>query len=153
MGDAPRYLALRVIGSGELDHLLCVPLRLPEGATSIRELRRTVVIDQAEPTLDNVIVQGRLRVEWTYPVGHALWSTSAEESFALRIGVSGASPDCQCRVLDANVTGSSTTERRDCSVVRVSVQVLRLEEVQVTLQQPKRPAARSVITRFESRGR
>lgn len=150
MGDAPRYLVHRIIGSGETEHLLCT--HRPEQVKTIRETRRTVLVDAAEPTLDNVIVQGRLRVEWVYTVQHALWSTAAEESFALRIALPGSTSECECRVLSASVIGSSATGMQDCTIVRVAVQVLRQEELQVEPSPPQRPPVpRSVITRFHSK--
>ncbi|HYG57953.1 MAG TPA: DUF3794 domain-containing protein [Symbiobacteriaceae bacterium] len=172
MGDILRFDLLRVVGTARVEHLLCTRIALPRPAPFIREVRKDVFVDQVDATLNNVIVTGRLRLDWLYPLADdrgRLFSTTTETPFCLALPVAGAAPGDEARVTEADVTGGATTtlltdeqgnilELQEASVVALEVQVLRPEEVSspppVPPPAPRPPAKRqkpsAVLSRFLS---
>lgn len=154
-----KYTLIRIVGRGAGEILLSTELPLAPPAAHLLEARKTVLIDRLDLTPGNVLVQGRLRVQWVYqacvagevppPRGaviglavgpvHAL---SADIGFQICIAVEGARPGMGCRAVDAFVTADASVTPRpglvvDRSLVRVSVQV--------TEQEVWRGARRSVV--------
>jgi hypothetical protein len=110
------YELRRIVASGQAEQLVCATVHLPRPAIAILEARKTVLIDRADTTLEAVLLQGRLRVAYFYPVqeppgqpGPAsgpVWSTTTDLGFTLAVTAPGARPEMESEVADAFVTAS-----------------------------------------------
>lgn len=173
MNDRPGYWLRRLAGEGCAEHLLSLCLDLPGAALEIKEVRKTVLIDRADVTLENVILQGRLRSSFDFvaaTAGAVGWgpvlSLTAEAGFAVRVGIPGAKPAMEARVTDAFVSDSHTRPARvdqagrilalrDQSIIRLAVQLLCAAEEVSPAAMPAllSPPPAVVVTRFSSRPR
>lgn len=131
----------RVIGESASESLLCAHVTLPEPARSVKEIRKTVLVDSVHVTLGNVILEGRLRADFIFPTKDSgrMLDLDQETVFTSLIPVLGAKPDMEAVVTEAFVTGSVTTIARqspqgailalvDRSLIRAAVRVVTSEE-------------------------
>jgi hypothetical protein len=116
----------RVIASGSAQELICQTLHLPAPAEEIKEIRKTVIIDNCMVVFDKVIIDGRLRKDILFKAAHTgfpipgpvqgctgvtstvvgtLKDLDVEIAFNLLIPVPGARPEDRCVVLQAFVEG------------------------------------------------
>ncbi|HYF79722.1 MAG TPA: hypothetical protein VD973_21650 [Symbiobacteriaceae bacterium] len=51
----------QVIGSGSVQMLICQPITFPCPAEEVKEIRKTVIVDNCMVVFDKVIIDGRLR--------------------------------------------------------------------------------------------
>ncbi|HWI61762.1 MAG TPA: DUF3794 domain-containing protein [Symbiobacteriaceae bacterium] len=116
----------RVIGSGSVQELICQTIQLPTAAEEIKEIRKTVIIDNCRVIFDKVIIDGRLRKDIMFKAANAgfpqpgsvqgcggilttvpgtIQDIDVDIAFNALIPVKGACPDDQCVVLEAFVEG------------------------------------------------
>lgn len=116
----------QVIGAGNAQELICTNLTLPGGAVEIKEIQKTVIIDNCTVVIGKVIIDGRLRKDIAYKQGTtgfpqpgsvqgcagvtgtingALVAQDVDIAFTAMIPVAGAEPGDQCIVLEAFVEG------------------------------------------------
>lgn len=115
----------QVVGSGSVQQLNCQFIHLGKPAEEIKEIRKTVIIDNCMPVFDKVIIDGRLRKDIMFkeayqgfPIPGSVRSCSGTQtimgniadvdidiSFNALISVPGARPDDRCVVLQAFVEG------------------------------------------------
>lgn len=116
----------RVVGSGSVQELVCQIIDLGAPAEEIKEIRKTVIVDNCQAVYDKVIIDGRLRkdimfksVDAGFPlpgnvqgcVGVTSSNTGpildvdVEIAFNALIPVPGARPGDKCVVLQAFVEG------------------------------------------------
>lgn len=121
-----RFEVFRVVGSGDVQELICQTLELPEPAEEIKEIRKTVIIDNCKVIFDKVIIDGRLRKDIMFKAANAgfplpgnvrgcggvvgsvsgpILDLDVDIAFNALIPVPGAHPDDQCVVLEAYVEG------------------------------------------------
>lgn len=121
-----RYEVFRVVGSGDVQELICQTLEFPEPAEEIKEIRKTVIIDNCKVIYDKVIIDGRLRKDIMFKAANAgfplpgnvggcggivgsvsgpILDLDVDIAFNALIPVPGAHPDDQCVVLEAYVEG------------------------------------------------
>ena len=115
-----------VVGSGNVQELICQTITLPSPAEEIKEIRKTVIIDNCRVIFNKVIIDGRLRKDIMFKAANAGFpqpgtvqgcggtlttvSGSIEDidvdiAFTALIPVKGACPDDHCIVLQAFVEG------------------------------------------------
>lgn len=132
MSNRSPYSLRRVVGAGVGETLICLEAALPGPAVEILEIARTVLVDQAQVTLENVLLRGRLRVRYLYmalgsgtppaSLGTALpceggvtscegpvRALLAEAAFSLRIAVARAELAMECRLEEAYVVGAAVS--------------------------------------------
>ncbi|HLO04789.1 MAG TPA: hypothetical protein VK191_16910 [Symbiobacteriaceae bacterium] len=116
----------QVIGAGTAQELLCNNLTLPGGAVEIKEIQKTVIIDNCTVVIGKVIIDGRLRKDIAFKQGTtgfpqpgsvqgcggvvgtitgALVAQDVDIAFTAMIPVAGAEPGDTCIVLEAFVEG------------------------------------------------
>jgi hypothetical protein len=116
----------RVVGSGNVQELICQTITLPTAAEEIKEIRKTVIIDNCRVIFDKVIIDGRLRKDIMFKAANAgfpqpgtvqgcggivttisggIQDVDVDIAFNALIPVPGACPDDQCVVLQAFVEG------------------------------------------------
>lgn len=116
----------RVVGSGNVQSLICATIDLPSPAEEIKEIRKTVIIDNCRVVFDKVIIDGRLRKDIMFKAANAgfpqpgavqgcggvlttiagaIQDVDVDIAFTALVPVPGACPDDQCVVLEAFVEG------------------------------------------------
>lgn len=116
----------QVIGSGSAQELICQFIALPAAAEEIKEIRKTVIIDNCMPVFNKVIIDGRLRkdimfkaaaagfplpgnvqacVGTTTTITGTLADIDVDIAFNMVVPVPGAQPGDRCVVLQAFVEG------------------------------------------------
>lgn len=113
----------QVVGSGSVQQLNCQFIQLGRPAEEIKEIRKTVIIDNCMPVFDKVIIDGRLRKDIMFkeansgfPIPGSVRACSGTQtimgnivdldidiSFNALIPVPGARPGDKCVVLQAFV--------------------------------------------------
>lgn len=120
------YELFRVVGSGSVQELLCQTIDLPTAAEEIKEIRKTVIIDNCMVVFDKVIIDGRLRKDIMFKaadsgfpqpgqvtgcggilttVAGTIQDIDVDIAFTALIPVKGACPEDHCVVLEAFVEG------------------------------------------------
>jgi hypothetical protein len=148
-----------VVGTGCAEQLLCETVCLPEPASSVKEITKTVLVDATHATLGNVIVEGRLRAQFLFPamVSRVLKGLDQETAFTALLPVPGAAPDMIVTVEDAFTAASVTTVSRsdqrgailaliDRSLLHLAVRVSTPVEVAVARGQAPGAAAAARTT-------
>jgi len=123
-GDDHRYQVRRVVGQGWAEELVQARVELPRPAAEILELRKNVFIDSADATLENVILQGRVRSRLIFavadpgaaplsgaiwpPLSGPVWATLLDTGFTSRVAVAGARPAMSVTVTDAFVASDTS---------------------------------------------
>lgn len=121
-----KFELFRVVGSGSVQELICQTIELPQAAEEIKDIRKTVIIDNCRVIFDKVIIDGRLRKDIMFKaanaglpqpgtvqgcggvvasVSGAILDLDVDIAFTALIPVPGACPDDHCVVLDAFVEG------------------------------------------------
>lgn len=116
----------QVIGSGNAQELICQPITFPAPVEEIKEIRKTVLIDNCMVVYDKVIIDGRLRKDIMFKQAAAgfplagnvaactgiiatisgpILDTDVDIAFNALIPVPGARPGDKCVVLQAFVEG------------------------------------------------
>ncbi len=116
----------QIVGAGNVQQLVCQTLDLPKPAEEIKELRKTVIIDNCTVVFDKVIIDGRLRKDIMFKeadkgfprpgtvkgcggvVGSVcgpIMDLDVDIAFNALIPVPGAEPGDRCVVLQAFVEG------------------------------------------------
>jgi hypothetical protein len=116
----------QVIGSGNVQELICQTIPLPAPAEEIKEIRKTVIIDNCMVVFDKVIIDGRLRKDIMFKQANAgfplagnvqgcvgtittltgpIFDIDVDIAFNALIPVTGARPGDECVVLQAFVEG------------------------------------------------
>jgi hypothetical protein len=126
MGEQHRYEVHAIAGTGCIERLVATALPLPEPAAEIVELRKTVLVDQAEVVLEAVLLQGRIHILVLFMKGgvtSALRDASgeigmvscgpllvlkAEVRFLVQVRVPGARPGLTCRVKEAFISADGS---------------------------------------------
>ena len=172
MDERPRYSLRQLAAAGQAETLLATEIHLPEPAATLREARRTVLIDSTGVTPGHVILQGRLRLDYIYTVSQngstsgPVHSHTLDTAFAIAIPAEGAAPEMEATLADAYVTAGEITglaqDRRgaihgfrDLSLVRLSVRLWQETEVAAPSPTGRQapPPARVCMSRFTSRGK
>lgn len=177
MSESPRYSLTRIVGTGRDEFLLCTDLFLPRPAAVVLEGRKTVLIDRTDITPGSVLLQGRLRVVWTFQVAESsspstgsavavaagpLWALTADIPFHSLMTVPATRTGMDCRVTEAHVTADASEAPGpdrivDRSVVALAIEVTDKEERQERKAPPSvvqapapapAPGPGSVIGRF-----
>lgn len=125
------YSMQQVVATASINTLVAARIAFPNPAEEILTIQKTVLIDRADVTLGNALLQGRLRACYTLagPTGgttrapsppgasqvwqaplHALW---AETGFLLAIAIAEAGPDMAVAVTEAHVTDQVATPQWD----------------------------------------
>ncbi|HWI51955.1 MAG TPA: DUF3794 domain-containing protein [Symbiobacteriaceae bacterium] len=115
-----------VVGAGSVEELICQTITLPTAAEEIKEIRKTVIIDNCRVIFDKVIIDGRLRKDIMFKAANAgfpqpgtvqgcggtlttisgnIQDVDVDIAFNALIPVKGACPDDECVVLQAFVEG------------------------------------------------
>ncbi|HLO04790.1 MAG TPA: DUF3794 domain-containing protein [Symbiobacteriaceae bacterium] len=121
-----RFEVDRVIGSGSVEELICQTVAFTNTVEEIKEIRKTVIIDNCRVVFDKVIIDGRLRKDIMYknastgfPIPGTVQGCSGllgtipgpildldvEIAFTALIPVRGAKPGDRCVVIHAFVEG------------------------------------------------
>lgn len=116
----------RIVGSGSAQELICQTIALPAPAEEIKDIRKTVIIDNCLVVFDKVIIDGRLRKDIMFKQANAgfpqpgnvqgcvgtlhtisgpLQDIDVDFAFNALIPVPGARPSDRCVVLQAFVEG------------------------------------------------
>lgn len=116
----------RVVGSGSAQELICQTIDLPTAAEEIKEIRKTVIIDNCRVIYDKVIIDGRLRKDIMFKAANAgfpqpgsvqgcggivttvsgtIEDIDVDIAFTALIPVPKACPDDHCVVIQAFVEG------------------------------------------------
>jgi len=116
----------QVIGSGSVQQLICQFIKLPHQAEEIKDIRKTVIVDNCLVSFDKVIIDGRLRkdimfkhakkgfpipgtvqacVGVTATVSGPILDVDVDIAFNALVPVPGALPGDKCVVLQAFVEG------------------------------------------------
>lgn len=122
----PTFEVAQVMGSGSVQELICQVITLPSPAEEIKQIRKTVIIDNCFVTFDKVIVDGRLRKDILFKTAATgfpqpgtatactgivativgtLADVDVDIAFNALIPVPGARPGDTCVVLQAFVEG------------------------------------------------
>lgn len=120
------YEVERVVGSGSVQELICQPITFPKPAEEVKEIRKTVIIDNCLVVYDKVIVDGRLRKDIMFKqacggfpipgnvaacsgvvatVSGPIYDVDVDIAFNALIPVPGAKPGDKCVFLQAFVEG------------------------------------------------
>ncbi|HYF94362.1 MAG TPA: DUF3794 domain-containing protein [Symbiobacteriaceae bacterium] len=120
------FEVFEVVGSGNVEELICQTITLPTSAEEIKEIRKTVIIDNCRVIFNKVIIDGRLRKDIMFKaanagfpqpgtvqgcggslttVSGAIQDIDVDFAFTALIPVKGACPDDHCVVLQAFVEG------------------------------------------------
>jgi len=116
----------QVIGSGSVQTLICQPITFPCPAEEVKEIRKTVIVDNCMVVFDKVIIDGRLRKDIMFKQANAgfplpgnvaactgviatvsgpIMDVDVDIAFNALISVPGARPGDKCVVLQAFVEG------------------------------------------------
>lgn len=116
----------QVIGSGSVQELICQTIKFHVPVEEIKEIRKTVIVDNCMTTFDKVIINGRLRKDIMFKKGDTgfpvpgtvqgcigitttvsgpIFDTDIDIAFNALIPVPGAEPGDKCAVLQAFVEG------------------------------------------------
>jgi len=116
----------QVVGSGNVQQLLCQTIQLGANAEEIKQIAKTVIVDNCLVVFDKVIIDGRLRKDIMFKqatagfpipgtvqgctgvtgmVSGPLLDLDLEISFNALVPVPGAQPGDKCVVLQAFVEG------------------------------------------------
>lgn len=116
----------QVVGTGSVQTLICQPITFPAPAEEVKEIRKTVIVDNCMPVIDKVIVDGRLRKDILFKQANAgfplpgnvsactgiiatvtgpVMDVDVDIAFNALITVPGARPGDRCVVLQAFVEG------------------------------------------------
>ncbi|HYF96115.1 MAG TPA: SPOCS domain-containing protein [Symbiobacteriaceae bacterium] len=116
----------QVIGSGNVQELICQPITFQAPAEEVKEIRKTVIIDNCMVVFDKVIIDGRLRKDILFKQANAgfplagnvaactgiiatvtgpVLDVDVDIAFNALIPVPGARPGDKCVVLQAFVEG------------------------------------------------
>jgi hypothetical protein len=116
----------QVVGSGSAQELICQFITFPAPAEEVKEIRKTVIIDNCMPVFDKVIIDGRLRKDILFKQANAgfplpgnvqacvgttttitgtILDVDVDIAFNMVIPVPGATPGDRCVVLQAFVEG------------------------------------------------
>lgn len=120
------FEVFKVVGSGQVEELVCQTIELPTPAEEIKEIRKTVIIDNCRVIFNKVIIDGRLRKDIMFKAANAgfpqpgtvggcggtlttvsgpIQDIDVDIAFNALIPVKGACPDDTCVVLEAFVEG------------------------------------------------
>ncbi len=123
---ANQFEVERVIGSGSVQELICQVIDLGQHAEEIKEIRKTVIIDNCQVVFDKVIIDGRLRKDILFKearsgfaqpgnvqgcvgtvrtISGTLQDVDVDIAFNALISVPGVQPTDRCVVLQAFVEG------------------------------------------------
>lgn len=115
-----------LIGSGSVQELVCQFVNLPAPAEEVKDIRKTVIIDNCKVVFDKVILDGRLRKDIMFKAANAgfelpgnveacggivgsiagpIQDIDVDIAFNALIPVPGARPTDKCVVLQAFVEG------------------------------------------------
>jgi len=116
----------QVVGSGSVQELICQPITFPYPAEEVKEIRKTVIIDNCMVVFDKVIVDGRLRKDIMFKQANSgfplpgnvaacsgiiatisgpILDVDVDIAFNALIPVPGARPGDKCVILQAFVEG------------------------------------------------
>jgi hypothetical protein len=116
----------QVIGSGSVQQLVCQIISLPSLAEEIKDIRKTVIVDNCMVSFDKVIIDGRLRKDIMFKSANAgfpipgsvqgcvgitttisgpILDVDVDIAFNALVPVPGAVPGDKCVVLQAFVEG------------------------------------------------
>lgn len=154
----------KVVGSGSVQELICQTITLPTAAEEIKEIRKTVIIDNCRVIFDKVIIDGRLRKDIMFKAANAgfpqpgtvqgcggivttiagaIQDVDVDIAFNALIPVPGACPDDTCVVLEAFVEG----EKEEAAGIQTTGAFTALIDKSVVFLCVK--VVRDVVTHFD----
>lgn len=122
----PAFEVSQVIGSGNVQELICQTVTFPAAAEEVKSIQKTVIIDNCQVFFDKVVIDGRLRKDImikqagtgfpqpgnvqgcsgiTTTITGPLIDIDVDIAFTALVPVAGARPGDECVVLQAFVEG------------------------------------------------